>query len=342
MIPLLLGASLLNGVGALPAMSQAPGTAQEEQQKRNIQAMGALLGTPSANSPMMQQQALPTALVWSPAHTTALNGIDAQIAAVTNGSVKAELSKHKALMQLHFSQEEWKLPLVNDKTPDPLLSVAFKPQGLSPVLYQVLLWNHAALDLTAVDHTGVPAGQDPSLYPQYAEQFGPPCSSRALAIVHLAMLEALNLVEKTYSSYKAAIGTMSIGDAVVQSLQISASSLTKITVDENSAVEYAAYVALAKLYPYQAAYLTPKWRTPSDASISAGVTGLNASARITLGRKIGTAVAEEVLKERSTDTSQLSGRCIIGGEISDLPTSAPATPATLITYGRLIQYIPQS
>ena len=161
---------------------------------------------------------------------------------------------------------------------------------------------------------GRSGGQDPSLYPQYAEQFGPPCSSRALAIVHLAMLEALNLVEKTYSSYKAAIGTMSIGDAVVQSLQISASSLTKITVDETSsrirgiccssqAVPLPSGVSHPKVAnAFRRLHLGRRYRTKCKCTHHIGPEDWNGGG----GR--GT--------ERTLNRYKpVSGRCIIGGEI---------------------------
>ena len=297
-------------------------TQQEEQQKVNIQALGKLLGAPSLNAPMMTMQKAPGSLISLPEHSKLLDAIGTEIKNARPDE-RVTLSRHRAVMELHFSEQEWKLPVLKDVTPDPLSSIAFKRPEISPVLYQILLWNHAALDLTAIDHTGVPTGQDASLYPQYAEQFGPPCSSRALAIVHLAMLEALNLVEKRYDSYKAPGSPKSVGDAVIQALALPAAALTPQTIDENSAVEYAAYVALARLFPYKAVYLTPKWQVPSSQAISDGVTGPGAAERIVMGQRLGTAVANEILSERAVDGSQLSGRCIVGGDTASLSRSGP-------------------
>src|SRR5439155_1412960 len=49
-------------------------------------------------------------------------------------------------------------------------------------------WNGIAIDASGLDHTPVPSG-DPRVF---GEQLGPGRSSRALAIVHIAMFDAVN------------------------------------------------------------------------------------------------------------------------------------------------------
>jgi membrane-associated phospholipid phosphatase len=93
---------------------------------------------------------------------------------------------------------------------------------------RVLFWNGAALAANAIDHTpGVP-GADLD-----ADQLGPPRTSRAFAIIHIAMFDALNAVRQRYPSYTglrpAPMGTS--GDA---------------------AVAQAAHDTLVALYPSQA------------------------------------------------------------------------------------------
>jgi hypothetical protein len=58
-------------------------------------------------------------------------------------------------------------------------------------------WNQIAIDASGLDHTPVPAG-DPRIF---GEQVGPGRSSRAIAIVHVAMFDAVNGVLGGYDSF---------------------------------------------------------------------------------------------------------------------------------------------
>src|SRR3989454_10930547 len=58
-------------------------------------------------------------------------------------------------------------------------------------------WNQIAVDASGVDHTPVPPG-DPRVF---GEQFGPGRSSRALAIVPIAVFDAVNAVVGGFQSY---------------------------------------------------------------------------------------------------------------------------------------------
>jgi hypothetical protein len=58
-------------------------------------------------------------------------------------------------------------------------------------------WNQLAVDATGLDHTPVAAGEERV----YGEQLGPTRSSRAMAIVHVAMFEAVNSILGGYRSY---------------------------------------------------------------------------------------------------------------------------------------------
>jgi membrane-associated phospholipid phosphatase len=61
---------------------------------------------------------------------------------------------------------------------------------------RVLFWNSAALAANAIDHTpGIPA------HAVEADQLGPARSSRAFAIIHIAVFDAINAVRKRYPSY---------------------------------------------------------------------------------------------------------------------------------------------
>ena len=99
----------------------------------------------------------------------------------------------------------------------------------------LLRWNHLAVNTSGIDHT--PAAlialfgfspqylmQEPSdeIHTQvigYGEQLGPARSSRAMAIVHIAIFEAINAIEQEYESYTnlaPLLGPASIQAAITQ------------------------------------------------------------------------------------------------------------------------------
>jgi hypothetical protein len=58
-------------------------------------------------------------------------------------------------------------------------------------------WNEIAIDASGLDHTPPAPGEDR----EWGQQFGPGRSSRAIAIVHIAMFEAANAIDSRYESY---------------------------------------------------------------------------------------------------------------------------------------------
>ena len=71
------------------------------------------------------------------------------------------------------------------------------PRIPSNTFDRLFMWNEVALDTTAIDHTPVQPGEQRV----FGEQFGPHRSSRAMAIVHIAMFEAENAVTQRFQSY---------------------------------------------------------------------------------------------------------------------------------------------
>src|SRR2546423_4808014 len=57
-------------------------------------------------------------------------------------------------------------------------------------------WNEIAINATGLDHTPVPPG-DPRIF---GEQLGPGRSSRAMAIIHIAIFDTVNAVDHRYNS----------------------------------------------------------------------------------------------------------------------------------------------
>src|SRR5437763_10703324 len=76
-------------------------------------------------------------------------------------------------------------------------------------------WNVIAINATGLDHTPGAPGENRV----FGEQLGPGRSSRAMAIVHVAMFDALDAVVGGYTSYtgtQAAPGPMSVDAAISQ------------------------------------------------------------------------------------------------------------------------------
>jgi hypothetical protein len=85
------------------------------------------------------------------------------------------------------------------------------PRRTDPIRH----WNRLAIDASGLDHTPVAPGEDRT----FGEQFGPGRSARAMAIVHIAVFEAVNAIAGGYESYlglERAPYATSLGAAVAQ------------------------------------------------------------------------------------------------------------------------------
>ena len=85
-------------------------------------------------------------------------------------------------------------PMPSGRTParkfaKPLADLSSEPMGDDPRA-RILRWNDIAMAATALDHTPPPAG-DPRVF---REQFGPGREAKALAIVQIAVFDAVNAV----------------------------------------------------------------------------------------------------------------------------------------------------
>ncbi len=134
----------------------------------------------------------------------------------------------------------------------------------------ILYWNEVALEANRADFTVIPAGETKPR----PEQGGPTLSSRALAMVHLAMYDAhAGAVNNTatlprYLAVPASPGPASAGAAVAA----------------------AAHTVLCTLFPRQRAFFDAKLQ-------SAGIHGAN----INEGHDFGLAVARALLEDRKGD-----------------------------------------
>jgi hypothetical protein len=137
----------------------------------------------------------------------------------------------------------------------------------------VFRWNEIALIAQAIDHTPVAAGEKRV----FGEQLGPARSSRALAIVHIAIFDAVNAVVGGYHGY-----TELPSAAPDAALSV--------------AIAKAAHNTLAALYPSHAA--TFETRLSEDLRLLPD--GVERTSGITVGR----AAADAILALREGDGSQ--------------------------------------
>jgi len=135
-------------------------------------------------------------------------------------------------------------------------------------------WNVIAINASGLDHTPVAPGENRV----FGEQLGPGRASRAMAIVHIAMFDALDAVVGGYSSYtgtQAAPGPMSVDAAISQ----------------------AARDTLAALYPSQTATF--------DAYLAEDLAAVRNPRQKTNGIDLGHRTATAILAMRLNDGSQI-------------------------------------
>jgi len=73
-----------------------------------------------------------------------------------------------------------------------------RPRPVADAAGSVQRWNQIAIDATGLDHTPIAPGENRA---SFGEQLGPGRASRAMAIVHVAMFDAVNAIEGEYKSY---------------------------------------------------------------------------------------------------------------------------------------------
>jgi len=124
-------------------------------------------------------------------------------------------------------------------------------------------WNHIAIDASGLDHTPVAPGENRV----FGEQVGPGRASRAMAIVHVAIFDALIAVKGGYESYTGL------------PRETTATSL-------KAAIAQAAHDTLAALYPSQAA----SFATELDKDLAKIADGRPKTRGIDLGKRAAAAI----------------------------------------------------
>jgi hypothetical protein len=135
-------------------------------------------------------------------------------------------------------------------------------------------WNVIAIDASGLDHTPVAPGENR----RFGEQLGPARASRAMAIVHVAMFEGLNALDRRFTSY---VGLPA------------ANKPKKISAD--AAVAQAAHDTLVALFPSQA---------PSfDSALAEDLALVKKHFERDNGVALGHAAAAAILSLRANDGS---------------------------------------
>ena len=149
----------------------------------------------------------------------------------------------------------------------------------------ILEWNAIALEANAIDHTAPDVPGD-----QLSVTQGPPASARVLAIVHAAMFDAYNSIDRRYSPYRRRVG-WARGASV------------------DAAVAQAAHDTLVVLYPDQ--------RERLDAALEETLERVPGWWSKLHGQLVGFVVAVGILFERWNDGSDFIGTYTPTGEVGN-------------------------
>ena len=170
-------------------------------------------------------------------------------------------------------------------------------------LRRLVHWNSIAIDASGLDHTPVPIG-DPRIF---GENLGPGRSAKAMAIVHIAMFDAINAIEGGFRSFT---GIPRVQD--------------NTSVD--SAIAQSAHDTLVAMFPSQTAAF--------DEALAEDLSDIQSSQAKTRGIALGQQAAAAILAMRSNDGSAHAEPVLIqnGGDwvTSNLPGRWRQDPISLI------------
>jgi len=217
------------------------------------------------------------------------------LAEVARQQDKVKLDKSlKATQKRLMAVQKERVPLVDERaTTNYAKLLAEVSSSDTPEYAQVIYWNTVSLDLTAFDHTP----QQPQLQPgpvpaqKVIDQVGPARTSRALAITHIAMFEAINFTSGKYGTYKGIRGRI----AKLSGFPV---STPQADVSTRHAIAFAAYTTLSSLYPNQRAHL--------DRMLLLNLTSIQEPInRATTGTAIGEGAAKAILDDRLGDGAEI-------------------------------------
>jgi len=150
-----------------------------------------------------------------------------------------------------------------------------KPKNGSDSVGRIIYWNEIMGYANGIDHTPVAPGEDRV----YGEQYGPARTSRAFAIVQIAIFDAVNAIDGRYQSYTGFMQAKPCGKASMA-----------------AAISQAAHDTLAALYPSQKARF--------DRHLADDLIQIPEGKAKAAGISIGSLAAQAILALRNDDGSQ--------------------------------------
>ena len=153
-------------------------------------------------------------------------------------------------------------------------SSAATNQAPKKALDSIHRWNQIAIDASGLDHTPVAPGEVRT----FGEQLGPGRSSRAMAIVHIAIFDSVNAILGGYQSYTG-----------IQSV--------KPPVSLDAAVAQAAHDTLAAMYPSQ--------KPAFDSLLADDLAKISNKNERANGVSLGQRAAAAILTLRTNDGAQI-------------------------------------
>ncbi len=150
-----------------------------------------------------------------------------------------------------------------------------EPRNATAALLRLRHWNQIAVDASGLDHTPVAPGEDRV----FGHQLGPGRASRAMAIVHIAIFDAINAISGRYRSYTDIHGAPA-------------------GASMDGAIAQAAHDTLVALFPSQAPIF--------DEELAKDLSQIRVrtSRDLDNGRKLGRHTAAAILARRADDGSQ--------------------------------------
>ncbi len=164
------------------------------------------------------------------------------------------------------------------------------PDDAVPGVKFLLMWNHVALDATAMDHN--------TLSGSFGEQFGPTRASRSLAIVHLAMFEAVNAISRKHPSYQ------KVQETILAHVGLPVDQVLPATASIDRAIVEAGYRTLIALYPEKADFLVGAYQNDRTLLGDVPNAGGQRPPKMILGEHVGAEAAEVILAKRRSDRSE--------------------------------------
>jgi hypothetical protein len=146
------------------------------------------------------------------------------------------------------------------------------PAPPSGTLERLHHWNHVAIDSSGLDHSPEGVGAPHT----FGHHLGPGRASRAMAIVHIAVFEVVNAIDRRYQSY---LGAPVVGTAASM----------------DAGIAQAAHDTLVALFPSQKAHC--------DAVLAADLATMPNDSKKHVGILLGKAVAAAILRKVRDDGS---------------------------------------